>query len=56
MRTLVEVVLVVLVVDFATVLAEEESHPDWDALLLTIAILLLAPALRIGVADHLAGH
>ena len=55
-RTLVEVVLVVLVVDFATDVAEQEAHLGWDALVLPIAILLIAAASRLGVADHRAGH
>ncbi len=55
-RTLVEVVLMVLVVDFATDMAEREAHLGWDTLVLPIAILLIAAALRLGVPDHRAGE
>lgn len=49
-RTLVEVILVYLVVDFATDVAEA-AHLSWASLILPIATVLMAAALRI-----LPGH
>jgi uncharacterized membrane protein YqhA len=46
-HTLVEVILVYLVVDFATDLAEESSHPTWQALVTPLSIVLIAAALRL---------
>ena len=54
-RTLVEVVLVVLVVDFATDMTEQEARLEWDTLVLPIAILLIAAALRLTAPDHRVG-
>lgn len=49
-RTLVEVILVYLVVDFATDVAEA-ADLSWETLILPISIVLIAAALRI-----LPGH
>jgi uncharacterized membrane protein YqhA len=46
-RTLIEVILVYLVVDFATDIAEGNGHDNWQSLVLPGAILLLAGALRL---------
>jgi len=46
-HTLVEVILVYLVVDFATDVADANAHLTWDSLVLPSAILLLAGALRL---------
>jgi hypothetical protein len=46
-RTLIEVILVYLVVDFATDLAAGEGHVSWDALVIPISVVLIAGALRL---------
>ncbi|HEX8663584.1 MAG TPA: YqhA family protein [Beijerinckiaceae bacterium] len=46
-RILVEVILVYLVVDFATDVAEAERHLDWHTLVMPASILLIAAALRL---------
>ena len=48
-RTLIEVILVYLVVDFATDTAEKSGphHHEWGALVLPASILLIAGALRL---------
>ncbi len=46
-QTLVHVILVYLVVDFATDIAGTEAHLTWESLVLPIAILLIAGALRL---------
>ena len=46
-HTLVQVILVYLVVDFATDVAEPEWRESWEALVKPISILLLAGALRL---------
>jgi uncharacterized membrane protein YqhA len=46
-QTLVHVILVYLVVDFATDVANAELHLTWESLVLPIAILLIAGALRL---------
>jgi uncharacterized membrane protein YqhA len=46
-RTLIEVILVYLVVDFATDLASEESHVSLETLVVPIAVVLIALALRL---------
>lgn len=51
-HTLAEVVLIVLVVDFASDVATAEAHLDWSLLVVPIAILLIAVALRLLAADH----
>jgi uncharacterized membrane protein YqhA len=51
-RTLVEVILVYLIVDFATDIAESEAHQRWDMLALPAAILLIAGALRLMGSGH----
>jgi uncharacterized membrane protein YqhA len=48
---LIELVLVFLVVDFATDVAEAEEHRSWDSLVLPFAILLIALASRC-LAPH----
>ena len=58
-HTLVEVILVYLVVDFATDIAEEEPYLPWEALVMPISIFLIAAALRFlssgRPGDHQAG-
>ena len=46
-HTLVEVILVYLIVDFATDLAEGDAHLTWEALVMPISIVLIAGALRL---------
>jgi uncharacterized membrane protein YqhA len=48
-HTLIEVILVYLVVDFATDTAEKSGphHHEWGALVLPVSILLVAGALRL---------
>ena len=46
-RILVEVILVYLIVDFATDVAEAERHLDWHNLVMPASILLIAAALRL---------
>ncbi len=46
-HTLVEVILVYLVVDFATDVADATTHLTWDSLVMPTAILLVAGALRL---------
>jgi uncharacterized membrane protein YqhA len=57
-HTLVEVILVYLVVDFATDIAQEEPHLPWEGLVMPLSILAIAAALRLlpsgrpGAASH----
>lgn len=51
-RTLIEVILVYLVVDFATDIAESESHQHWETLSLPAAVFLIAGALRLMAGTH----
>jgi uncharacterized membrane protein YqhA len=46
-RILVEVILVYLIVDFATDVADTESHLDWHTLVMPASVLLIAAALRL---------
>ena len=46
-HTLVEVILVYLVVDFATDIAEGTGHLAWTTLVMPLSILLIAGALRL---------
>jgi uncharacterized membrane protein YqhA len=46
-RALIEVILVYLVVDFATDLAAGEGHVSWETLVVPISIVLIAGALRL---------
>ena len=46
-RILVEVILVYLIVDFATDVAEAERHLEWHNLVMPASILLIAAALRL---------
>jgi uncharacterized membrane protein YqhA len=46
-RILVEVILVYLIVDFATDVAEAETHLDWHTLVMPGSIFLIAGALRL---------
>jgi uncharacterized membrane protein YqhA len=46
-HTLVGVILVYLIVDFATDVAEEDAHLTWDTLVIPISIGLIAAALRL---------
>ena len=47
-----EVILVYLVVDYVTDIAESEDHAHWESLIMPAAILLLAAALRLLNAGH----
>jgi uncharacterized membrane protein YqhA len=51
-RTLIEVILVYLVVDFATDLAAGESHVSWETLVVPMSIVLIAGALRLIVSGQ----
>ena len=44
---LIEIILVYLIVDFATDVAEVETRVSWDMLLKPVAIILIAGALRL---------
>jgi uncharacterized membrane protein YqhA len=46
-HTLVEVILVYMIVDFATDLAATEDAPTWSALVKPMAIVMIAAALRL---------
>jgi uncharacterized membrane protein YqhA len=46
-HTLIEVILVYLVVDFATDLVDEATSLSWQTLVIPLAILLIACALRL---------
>ena len=46
-RTLIEVIVVFLAVDFATDVAESDGHLSWPALIMPISIALIAGALRL---------
>jgi uncharacterized membrane protein YqhA len=46
-HTLVEVILVYLIVDFATDVAKSEAHLSWQTLVKPLAILAIAAALRL---------
>ncbi len=51
-QSLIEVILVYLVVDFATDVAEEGTHLRWETLVMPTAILLLAGALWLMARSH----
>jgi uncharacterized membrane protein YqhA len=51
-HTLVQVILVYLVVDFATDVAEHALHLSWQTLVMPLSILLLAGALRLMIVPH----
>jgi uncharacterized membrane protein YqhA len=46
-NTLIEIILVYLIVDFATDVAEVETRVSWDMLLKPVAILLIAGTVRL---------
>jgi uncharacterized membrane protein YqhA len=46
-RILVEVILVYLIVDFATDVADAETHLEWQALVMPASVFLIAGALRL---------
>jgi uncharacterized membrane protein YqhA len=46
-NTLIEIIVVYLIVDFATDVAEVETRVSWDMLLKPAAIFLIAGALRL---------
>jgi uncharacterized membrane protein YqhA len=46
-HTLIEVIIVYMVVDFATDLVELEPEPAWQILVMPLAIILIAGALRL---------
>ena len=50
--TLLQVILVYLVVDFATDVAELDTHLSWNSLVLPLAVLLISAALRLMPAHH----
>ena len=51
-HTLVEVILIYLIVDFATDIAEGEGHLSWTTLVMPLSILLIAGSLRLMGASH----
>lgn len=51
-ETLVGVIIVYLIVDFATDVAEAPRHLEWRMLVMPVAILLIAAALRLLSAAH----
>jgi uncharacterized membrane protein YqhA len=51
-NTLIEIIVVFLIVDFATDVAEVEAHVSWDMLLKPAAIFLIAGALRLVRNNH----
>jgi uncharacterized membrane protein YqhA len=51
-HTLVEVILVYLVVDFATDWAQAETHATVEVLVLPVAIVLIAAAFRLLKTSH----
>ena len=53
-KTLVEVILVFLVVDFATDVAGAEGHLGWTSLVLPVAALFIALVLRLWPAGAMA--
>lgn len=55
-RTFFEVILVYLVVDFVTDVAESENHAEWKNLVMPASILLLAAALRLLHEDRTTPH
>ena len=55
-NTLIEIILVYLIVDFATDVAETEGHPSWDILAMPVAILLIAGTLRLLRKGHSDDH
>jgi uncharacterized membrane protein YqhA len=58
-HALVEVILVYLVVDFATDIAEAEVHLTWQTLVMPAAILMIAAAFRLmsgAKAEHAGSH
>jgi hypothetical protein len=55
-NTLIQIILVYLIVDFATDIAEVEARVSWDMLLKPVAILLLAGALRLVGNTHFEDH
>ena len=54
--TLMEVILVYLVVDFATDMVEVETQISWDMLVKPVAILLIAGALRLVGGGRAGDH
>ncbi len=46
-NTLIEIILVYLIVDFATDVAEVETHVSWDMLVKPVTILLIAGTVRL---------
>ena len=56
-HTLVEVILVYLVVEFATDVAQTDNHLPWEALVMPVSIALIAAAMRLmGGAQAGAPH
>jgi uncharacterized membrane protein YqhA len=51
-HTLVEVILVYLVVDFATDVADTAAHLTWTSLVMPLSILSIAAALRLLSMGH----
>ncbi len=50
--TLIQVIIMYLVVDFATDIAEGERHFSWETLIMPTAILLIAGALQLMSGAH----
>jgi len=55
-HTLVQVIIVYLIVDFATDVSEPETRLSWDTLVLPSSILLLAGALALMSRSGLPGE
>jgi hypothetical protein len=55
-RALIEVIIVYLVVDFATDLATETSVLAWESLVKPLSIVLIAAALRLMAVPHSHAH
>ena len=55
-RTLVEVILVYLIVDFATDLSQEEITLGWTNLVIPLSVLLIAAAMRLLPAHEKHPH
>ena len=51
-RTLIQVIVVYLAVDFATDVAEGDGHLSWPALIMPASIALIAAALRLMSNGH----
>ena len=55
-HTLIVAIIVYLVVDFATDLAEADTHMTWEALVMPLSIVLIATASRLISGAHPGHH